>query len=65
MFIWNWTSKVKGVEEFWTWMDKEGGGGRSLENWTMFMDVICVSSLISVAHVSEKQAILKWKLRDK
>ena len=28
-FVWNWTSNVKGMEDFWTQMDKEGGG---LEN---------------------------------
>ena len=30
------------MEEFWTLMDKGGGG---LENWTVFMDVVSVLSL--------------------
>ena len=41
-FVWNWTSKVKGVEEFWTLLDKGLG---SLQNWPIFMDVICESFL--------------------
>ena len=40
--IWNWTSKVNGVEEVWlSWIRDMG----SLENWTIFMGVIFVSSL--------------------
>ena len=41
-FIWNWTSKVN----FGKILDIDGQGGGGLENWTIFMDVICVSSLI-------------------
>ena len=44
-FVWNWTSKVKGVEEFWTYMGKGGGGSWKLR--TISMNVICVSSLVS------------------
>ena len=33
VFVWNWTSKVKGAEEFWTWLDKRGGGSWKLENF--------------------------------
>ena len=43
-FLVNWTSKVKGMEEFWTLMDKGWVGG-GLKNWTISMDVICVSSV--------------------
>ena len=43
--IWNWTLKVKWVEEFWTQLDKGLGG---LENFPIFMDVICVSSITSL-----------------
>ena len=45
-FVWDWTSKVKGrggrgnVGRRWT---RRVGG---LENWTIFMDVLCVSPLI-------------------
>ena len=42
-FVRNWTSKVKGVEEIWTYLDKWVGG---LENWAIFMEDICVSYLI-------------------
>ena len=38
-------SKIKGVEEFWTQIDKEGRW--ALENLIIFLDVICVSSLKS------------------
>ena len=31
-FVWNWTSKVKGVEEFWTYMNK-GGASRKVDNF--------------------------------
>ena len=32
--VWNWPSKVKGVKEFWTLMDKGGGkGSRKLDNF--------------------------------
>ena len=31
--VWNWTSKVKGMEEFWTQMDKGGGGSWKLNNF--------------------------------
>ena len=40
-FVWDWISKFNGVENF-GYNGQEGGG---LENWTIFMDVICVSSL--------------------
>ena len=42
--------KVKGVEEFWTWMDK---GVWGYENWAIFINVICVSSLICSAVISK------------
>ena len=41
-FIWTWASKDKDVERVCRQMDKELGG---LENWKIFMDVICVLSL--------------------
>ena len=41
--------KSKRVEQFWTQMDKEGWGG--LENQTIFMHVICVSSLKTKAAI--------------
>ena len=45
--VWNWTPKIKGVGECWSQMDKRVGG---LENWTIFMDVICLSSLKLPSH---------------
>ena len=40
VFIWYWTSKVKEVEEFWTWMDNGGGRGVlkiGLFSWTSYV----------------------------
>ena len=34
-------------------LDVGGQGGGSLENWTIFMDVICVSSLISLKNTAK------------
>ena len=32
-FVWNWTSKIKGVEQFWTLIDKGGWGSWKLDNF--------------------------------
>ena len=46
------------VEEFWTQLDKESGG---LENWTIFMEAISVSSLMFLTleevHLKIHQAV--------
>ena len=55
-FLWNRTSKVKGVEEFKTQMDKGVGG---LENWIILRDVMCVSSLINILKFSKESIFLK------
>ena len=38
------------------WVDEKGGGG--LENWTIFMDVICVSSLKKLM-ISQQKSLKK------
>ena len=39
------------MEEFWTLLDKGGGegGGGQFENWTIFLDVIYVLSLMMIS----------------
>ena len=34
-------------------LDVDGQGGGTLENWTIFMDVICVSSLTAIKLISD------------
>ena len=52
MSIKDWTSKVKGVEKSdVVWGGGGGvGAGRGLENYKIFLDIICVTSLAYRGH---------------